>query len=384
MRHWAVALRVILLTALVASCDDSTKPRVSVKARFFSGATPATFGSANLMAPVTGVTASAVPVNEFWLLSPDVVDMNLTGISLTGGPGNQTAVSCPVTFNKALPGLTQLSDCAFSVSQGTYTGVLLTFSDVYSVTITDAVNGFYSTATGIQTTPPAGGAKALLVTLDNPGSVYVPLGAPIVVTDTATVAASIVINGLQFFHVNVNGSTVALGWPGTSYTDPFRPDIVATVGSVAKVAFYASSTLNTAGSYCAGGGFGGTCNPPHGVTSVSVYYSTPTTPAIVSIQLNGTPESCGPIGASYVNDPRSYLGRDASGNLGWAVPQTNTWAAYSLVMRMAETTTIGASTTLYCKTQSTDPAPTGGSFSSGAPNIAIAGNSLGAFILLGK
>ena len=385
MRRVAVAVTVFFTVAFAASCNDSTKPQVSVRARFLNGPTPATFGTANLVAPVSGVTASVVPATGYWLLSPDIVSMTLTAISLSGGPGNGTMVSCPVTYNKASPGLTQIGDCPFSVAPGTYTGIQLTFSGVYAVTINDAVNGFYSTASGIQTSAPAGGAQAFLVTLDNTvGGVFtvgIPLAAPIVIADTSTLAASIVINGLQFFHVSVNGSTVGLGWPGTSYTDPFRPDIVAAVGGVAKVAFYASSALNTSGSFCAGAG---TCSPPTGITALSVYYTAANRPGMVGLSINGTPTLCGPFGVGYVNDTRSYLGRDASGNLGWAIPQTNTWSAYSLQMRMAEATTIGATTTLYCKNQTTDPAPAGGSFSSGAPNIAVAGNSLGSYILLAK
>ena len=61
----------------------------------------------------------------------------------------------------------------------------------------------------------------------------------------------------------------------TPNSAPMRPDLVATVGSVAAVEYYVLQQLGTAGSYCAGG----TCTSVTGISSVGVYYTGPTTPA---------------------------------------------------------------------------------------------------------
>jgi len=105
----------------------------------------------------------------------------------------------------------------------------------------------------------------------------------------------------------------------------------------------------------------------------------------MGMNLNGVPASCGPMGSgSFVNDPRGYQGLDAAGNLGWAVASDTTWTTYTAELRMTRLSTIGATTTLYCKTRSTNPAPAGGSYASGAPNIAIPANALGTYILVAK
>jgi hypothetical protein len=102
------------------------------------------------------------------------------------------------------------------------------------------------------------------------------------------------------------------------------------------------------------------------------------------MQTNGVPATCGPIGEEYVNDPRGYQGLDAAGNLGWAISTDPTWATYSAELKMARVSSLGGTTTLYCKTRSTNPAPAGGSYASGAPTIATAANSLGTYVLVAK
>ena len=75
------------------------------------------------------------------------------------------------------------------------------------------------------------------------------------------------------------------------------------------------------------------------------------------------------MGSSGAFNGRGYLGLDTTNTLGWALPTDNSFASYSSEFSMAQVITLGGSTTLKCKQISTDPAPAGGNFSSGAPAI---------------
>src|SRR5205807_8209528 len=139
------------------------------------------------------------------------------------------------------------------------------------------------------------------------------LAKPLVLSDTTQVTTlNVVINGLQWFHANVNNGVVTLGWPGTNFKDQFTPDIVGSGGSLAGIEFYASTPLGTAGSYCAG------CVVMPRVAAVIVYYTSASTPSMVSLTPGGTTTACNPFAAvgTFLNDPtKSYLGLDANGNL---------------------------------------------------------------------
>jgi hypothetical protein len=391
-----------LLGLTLATCKTDTGPSATARAvaRFLNGATTAGVGMVQQPSRSTSpVGQLAVPTNGDWALSPDKVTLTLTHIRLFKGDGgfemNDVAVNCPVTYDRARPGLTQIGDCPFQVPTGTYNSIDLHFSQTMQVLINDAVNGFYSTSSGIVTAPPAAGASVLPVSLLQTSPEFagefgyaVQLPRPLQILDTTLVnTVSVVIDGLQFFKANVQGGAVSLGWPGTGYTDPTKPGIVAAVGSVAGVEFYASAALGTAGSFC----LAQSTNPvnacsliPARVLSVSVYYASSTTPLIVSPTPGNGNSACQPFAAvgSFLIDPRSYLGLDANGNLGWANALDTTYTAYSAELRMARVTTLNGTTTLYCQNISGNPAPPGGSFASGAPNIASPANSMGTYILL--
>jgi hypothetical protein len=372
-------------------------------ARFYNGATPAASSAAQIRAGRAALPAAdaqaparapALQANQTsqlcsakcWFLSPDRITMTLTGIQpnlSSGNSGPVIAVNCPVTYDKTKPGLTQLVDCPFTAPVGTYTGLGLFVSSTMQVLINDASAGFYSTSTGIVTSPPAGGAQPLSVTIGgtNANELQEPnvFPTPVQVSAATPVTFSVIVNGLQSFKVAVTGGTVTLGWPGTSYTDPGRPDWAVAAGPLASVAFYSNQAIGTAGSFCAGG-----CKSATGIQSVSVYYANPTTPEMVAIPVNGLPSGCGPFGLSWLVDRKSYLGLDSGGNVSWAIPTDAFYSAYAVEMQMAQVSTIGASTTLYCKNITTDPAPPGGSFTSGAPGIASPSNVVGTYILLAR
>jgi hypothetical protein len=388
MRPVALASSLLLL---LAAC--STEPKhvsVTSRARFYNGATPHAVGSrAN-----HSVTAAATPVSGVWLLSPDKITLHLRHIDLFTSSNSSTgaAVDCVVTYDKSQPGLTQLADCPFTIDTGTYTSLSLTFDGSMQMLVNDAANGFYSTATGIQTTAPAGGATPLAFTFPNNvnGQFDNLIGftTPLVVGGSAgdSVASgppvSIVINGLQFFRVTVSGGNVTLG--GNGANEPQRPDMAAAVGTLAGIEFYARQDINTANSYCAFN-CGGTLNGvPQGIMSVSMYYTAAASPRMVNLAYNGIAGNCTSSGIGFINSLKGYAGLDAAGNLGWAQPSDQTYTNYVSEFRMARVTTTGSTTTLYCKPRSGDPAPAGGNYDSGAPNIAAPANSLGTYVLLGK
>jgi hypothetical protein len=393
----AVVLAALALGGCAKHSDSPSSPSTSAKsasanARFVNGPTTAgtsgtarTFAAARSSAQSQSTDTTQNCSAQCWFLSPDQITMTLTGIQPMGsggGGGPVITVNCSITYDKSKPGLTQLTNCPFTIPTGTYSGMTLYVSSTMHVTIDDAVAGFYSTSSGIVTSPPAGGAQPFSFTIGatNANELQEPmtLPAPLVVADSTPVNFSVIVNGLQSFKVAVTGGTVTLGWPGTSYTDPGRPDWAVASGTLASVAFYASQSLGTAGSFCAGGCVG----EPNGIQSVSVYYASPTVPEMVSIPVNGAPKGCGPFGLSWLVDPRSYLGQDAAGNIAWAIPLDASYLTYGVEMQMTQVTTIGGSTTLYCKNITANPAPAGGSFASGAPGIASAANLVGTFILL--
>jgi hypothetical protein len=312
--------------------------------------------------------ASVAPENGQWLITPHQITMTLAMVSLGGGTGNMplTPVNCPVTWDRTMPGLTELGDCTFDVPPGTYSTINVVFSTSITTLIED--DGFYSTATGVQTTAPTGGAVPYAWTIGTGfNNIVEPLGTTLTVAANDTVDLSIVLSGLQSFRATVNNGAVT--------PDPMRPDLVATAGTLAGINYYVSQALGTPASFCAGG-----CTaPPTGITAVSVYYPTATTVTMVGLQLNGTPNNCGPIMPSFIVDPKAYIGLDSSGNIGVALSGDN-YSSYSALLTMRQTT----NTTLYCQNSTTDPMPAGGSFASGAPTIQSAGNSQGAYVLVAQ
>ncbi|HYV57402.1 MAG TPA: hypothetical protein VE911_07655 [Candidatus Nitrosopolaris sp.] len=340
---------------------------------FFSGATPAGHPAA-LRGVHPGVV---VPKDGQWYLSPDKMILTVTSIQLQGGAMGPVAVNCPFTYDRSQPGLTKLSDCPFAVTAGTYTGLNVEISPTYQVLIDDTDDGFYSTSSGIVTSPPAGGAQYLTVTTTSLG-ISSGFPAPVDVGPGASPTLSVVVNGLQFFRVQVSAGVVSLGWPDVGDTDPKRPDMTVSVNALASVAFYSNQGIASAGAICTGGA----CTPPplQGVIAAYVFYASANTPTWIQLVLNGAPSGC-PIGVSGAFNGHGYLGLDATDTLGWALPTDDSFSSYSTEFNMAQVTTLGGSTTMNCQQISTDPAPPGGNFSSGAPVLSSPDYSAG-FVLV--
>ena len=345
---------------------------------FFSGATPAGHPAALRAVPAGALPLNAVPKDGQWYLSPDKMILTVTSIYLQGGAMAPVAVDCALTYDRSQPGLTKLSDCPFAVPAGQYSGLNLAISPTYQVLIDDPVDGFYSTSSGIVTSSPAGGAQYLTVTTQSFSGIASQFPAPVDVSASAPPTLSVVVNGLQFFRVQVSGGAVSLGWPDVGDTDPKRPDMTVSVDALAKVAFYSNQGIDSAGAICTGGA----CTPPplQGIIAAYVFYSSANVPTWIQLVLNGAPGGC-PIVTSGAFNGRGYLGLDAANTLGWALPTDNSFSSYSSEFNMPQVDTLGGGTTLKCKAISQDPAPAGGSFSSGAPAIPSPDYSAG-FVLV--
>jgi hypothetical protein len=162
---------------------------------------------------------------------------------------------------------------------------------------------------------------------------------------------------------------------------PNVPGMIGAVGAVAKTEFYSRQGIATADSYCA---LQCGTTSPNGITSVALYYADAATPTIGALGNDGIGANCPTGGFATVRAVKSYLGLDAAGNIAWAMGTDLSYTAYAAELQMARVSTIGGTTTLYCKAISADPAPSGGSFASGAPGIAQTPNIVGVFVLVGK
>jgi hypothetical protein len=361
---------------LVAACGGGGGS-VDVTAKVLNGATPTS-------APRLGVLP-AVPQNGNWALSPNKMKLKLTRVSLsesgngTGTGTNADLTDCEIPYDLASQSLATLVECPLTLQPGTYRGFSISFDATYEVLIDDATNGFFSDPAApskISTTPPAGGAQFVSIMTPSSGNTFgatAALPEPLTIADGDAVTLSIVVNGLQFIRVSVSGGTVSLGNFGNG--DPFRPDMTASFGDVARVSYYVQEAIGHANSRYNGGDVGSP-PPPGGITSVNVFYSAPTSPSLLFIGLNGTPMTCGPFGsAGAIAAPSGdgyggYLGRDTTGTLGWAFPTDNMWSSISTELAMAEKQNLGETTTLLCRKVTSDPMPAGGTYASGAPMIA--------------
>lgn len=385
MKTFARTVLAGLVIAVASGCADSSGPRsiVQARARFFAGATPSTTGAAAAL-----TAAAGPPADGIWAVSPDKVTLKLIRLDLQSsanqGTGQSIALDCTVTYDKSQPGLTQIGDCPFVADTGTYDRMGLVFAANEDLLINDATNNFYSTATGVTLAAPAGGAQTFSFTVPNSsGGEWSPspftFATPITLTQTAELNLSVVVNGLQFFWVQVTNGQPSV----TGTSSPQRPGLVAALGAVARVEYYVHQQVGTSGSYCTSFCSAGTI--PLGVKSFALYYTNASTPAIAAMDYNGFASNCPNLGPAVVtNTAKSYIGLDASGDVSWAMPSDESFSSYVAEMRVQRLGTLGATTTLYCKSRTTDPAPAGGSYASGAPAINVAGNSFGTYVLVAK
>lgn len=395
---------------LSVSCGkNSGGGNVNVTARFLNGATP-TPGSGGSWPETSGRTQAltGLPADGSWLISPNKLRLTVNSISLHSGTGagadagnttNANPANCVITYDISQVGLSKLVDCPFTLSAGTYRSTYIGFNATYDVLINDSTNGIYTDSSSpslLRTgSPPPTGAQFVTVTSNSSGSTFgaggnLPQAITLNTGDSSTL--SIVVNGLQFLKVTISnsGAQAAFGWYGIG--DPFRPDMAVSFNAVGKIGYYVRTDINTALSYVAGGG--GPARP-QGIDSVAVNYSSATSPSTLYLGFSGNPPGCntpppGPrsVGGVISGPPNGgglggYLGLDTNGVLGWALATDDSWATYATEFSMPQKSNLGDSTTLKCKNISSDPSPPGGTFASGAPNIATADYSAN-YVLVAK
>lgn len=369
---------LIALSFIAAACADPGPARKNGFGRvlFYNGATSGAAG---------GTAATGVPANGIWAVTPDYVVMHLPTLILTSSEGaKEVDIGCAVPFQKTNGTLTKITDCPFITDTGTYTSMTLVFTADQELLINDSASGFYTTPTGVTLTAPAGGAKPLPYTVPQSANgtwtATFAFPTPVQLRQTASTSFSFVVNGLHSITVQVSGGQASLsGAPAHQ-----RPSIVATVGETAftGVEYYVQQQIGTAGAYCSS-----ECAStiPAGVKSFALYYSNASTPIMASLDYNGPASNCSNLGPSVIdNTAKSYIGLDGSGNVSWAMPSGQDYASYVAEMSVQRVFALSGTTTLYCKNRSTDPAPAGGSYASGAPAINAPANSLGTFVLVAK
>ena len=368
---------IIALLAGSACADPGPTKNAFGRAQFFNGPTTGTTSAPSLVA--TGVP----PANGIWAVSPDMVVLHAQRLILAGTAGTKTIdLGCAVPFQKTNATLKKITDCTFVTDTGTYSRMTLVFSDQEDLLIDDPANGFYTTPTGVTLTPPAGGAKVFTFTVpqavNGEWSATFDLTQPLQLVQTAPLVLSVVVNGLHFLWVQVNNGQASL----TGTTSPQRPGLVASINTIAGVEYYVHQQIGTAGAYCTS-----LCSTPIpvGIKSFALYYASPVSPTMAGLDYNGFAANCTNLGPSFIgNTGKSYIGLDAAGNVSWAMPSSQDYTSYVAERRVQRLTTVGQTTTLYCRNRTTDPAPSGGSYTSGAPAINSPANSLGTFVLIAK
>ncbi len=389
-RSIITTLILILLYACGGSSDSipgvgtGTPQPITANLVAFNGATSTVTASPDIVPTLTFATA----IDGKWVVTPNQVKVTFIAITFDGPSGGQmvTVDGCEVTFDFATASLSQALTCSIEVPAGTYDNIGYIAEGTTQVLIDDAANGIYTdpnSATLLSTTEPTGGAQ------------FVPLTNSLADVDgtfggSFFLASSVEFNEGDNININIIGDlTHALFVEVNSGTATFDVGIWA----VQQAGIHVFVSLNDLGkiNYYSASATGLTYRKEaifavnESSVDIRIYYVSAGQPTFLFLESgNVGSESCGggsvPSQASAADASTSpedtsgsraggYLGLDSNGVLGWARPQTLAWDVYVAIFAMDEAQSLGATSTMKCQDTSTDPAPAGGSFSSGAPNI---------------
>jgi hypothetical protein len=364
-----------------ASGDGNTITNaVAANARVLHG--PSTSAAAGASATRSSTIAGPSTIADGrWAISPTQATVDITGVQFQGDePGVVADVnfgSCTPSYALDAPTLSQLLDCPFELSPGTYISVGISVSTTFQVLIDDSVNGLYtdpSASTGLATSPPSGGAQAVSVTVSGPGgsgnvlnqAMY--FSQPFTIGSDAGSAGSsvdIVEDMVHTLFVNVTG-----GVPSFDMSLPLPAvQMLASIDGAGGVQFYTST--GTAADTMLGG------PTDDDSSSVRVFYD-----GSGAAAYEFHPVAMGPSQAWAANPATSpssgsgdfraggYLGVDSTGTVCWAIPVDYTYQAYNGFCEMKTLSTIGTTTTLQCESTTTVPSPVSGdTYASGCPAI---------------
>jgi hypothetical protein len=344
-----------LLLALAALACGKTSTMVPVHARIVHG--PGFAGSAAVQPAIQ----PAVPSAGHWFISPDQGQVTLTDLTFRGDKAGSSAhvtlTNCSPIYKRSDASLSAILDCAFQVPSGTYIGVDIGVATTAQVLINDTVHGIYTdpaSPTGLSSSPPAGGAQLVPMTVPGPGgsgnvlTIEAALTTPFVVGNgqadggSQAIELTIVEDMIHTVFVDVNGSTLRFD---TSL--PLPPVfLVPSVSGPGKVEYYSPTGTGQNVSI----GPGGTGNE---AGSVRLFYAPPPQPTFVWHVVNGPSESFAANPAKYTGSgfkPGGYLGLDASGTACWALPTDFSWTSYSQLCEMKVPANVGGTATLQCST----------------------------------
>jgi hypothetical protein len=359
-----------LLCLALGSCSSETAARVTGTARLVNGAT-ATARFKREHKPRRHDARATT-----WQVTPNTMVLTLNQLQFLSESGEGdtiTLTNCSATFDKTKAGLAALSDCSFTVAPGTYYGIMLYVSPTISATINDTVNNFYTDGTGIVTSAP-GTVAASSFTYTSSGST--PYGSsgftslsvfatPLTVTAGSTPEITVVIDGVHAIKVSVDSGTATFVGDGNTVG---HPDYVVSANGIGRVAYYIDSALTFADAMTYTGS-----------AFAKIFYTGDGTPTNLFSLLGTTGDAACGSGTGQANNVSAanfalntgatvkyggYLGRDSSASrLKWARASSTSWSSYISIVTLDEQTTLGASTAFKCDSISTDPAPTGDTFS---------------------
>lgn len=347
-------------------------------------------GSLSVLNGPTDVAAAAAPAptsarhyrsltDGHYRLSPQQMTMTITGVGFIPDEGTvydtqlQDVGDCPATYDRSLGSLVSLTECAFSVPEGTYGGVVVRYETTYTMVVNDELAGIYSdpAATGnLTATQPEGGGQPIQITDQNTSGEsnysWIYFLDPLEIATDSAPSVYVVFDPTHWIMTTLSGG---------AFTAPQmagNPPIMPAVSAFGKAAFY--SNLPSPMSYRTDGCQLGTC------MTLLLLYSDVDTPVSVTWQdqsLCNTSDRA--LVVSYAGDGLmagtfGMLGLDKSGMLAWAsAGESNDDGdimGYSGLFAMAEVSDLGGSTTLRYKCTVDVPAPTSGhNYASGAPQF---------------
>lgn len=364
--------------------DTGTPQPITGNLVAFNGATSAVTAS-----PVVFPAPASAPASDGkWVVTPDQVKVAFTAITFDGPSGGETVTvgNCEVTFDFATASLSQALTCSIEVPAGTHDKIGFIAEGTTQVLIDDATNGIYTdpnSATLLSTTVPAGGAQFVPLTnsLADPdgtfgGSFF--LANSVEFSEGDNININIIGDLTHALFVEVNNGTATFD-VGLWAVQQAGIRVFVSLNDLGKINYYSASATGL--TYRKEAIFAAN----ESSVDIRIYYVADNQPTFLFLESgNVGNESCGggsvPSQASAADASTSpadasggraggYLGLDSNGVLGWARPQTLAWDVYVAIFAMDEAQSLGDTSTMQCQDTSTDPAPAGGSFSSGAPNI---------------
>ena len=372
----------------VVDTDTGTPQPITANLVAFNGATSAVTASPVIFPAPAPAPASAPASDGKWVVTPNQVKVTFTAITFDGPSGGETVTvgNCEVTFNFATASLSQALTCSIEVPAGTHDKIGFIAEETTQVLIDDATNGIYTdpnSATLLSTTVPAGGAQFVPLTnsLADPdgtfgGSFF--LANSVEFSEGDNININIIGDLTHALFVEVNNGTATFD-VGLWAVQEAGIRVFVSLNDLGKINYYSASATGL--TYRKEAIFAA----DESSVDIRIYYVADNQPTFLFLESgNVGNESCGggsvPSQASAADPSTSpadasggraggYLGLDSNGVLGWARPQTLAWDVYVAIFAMNEAQSLGDTSTMQCQDTSTDPAPVGGSFSSGAPNI---------------